>query len=35
MTNNFGTINIIVIDELAHVVLAFFNLVNKFFGFLE
>jgi hypothetical protein len=31
MSNNFGSKGIIAIDELAHVVPIYFNLVNKLF----
>jgi hypothetical protein len=31
MNNNFGSIDIIMINELAHVVLSFFNLINRIF----
>jgi hypothetical protein len=31
MNNNFGSIDIIAIDELAHVVPSYFNLVNIIF----
>jgi hypothetical protein len=31
MSNNFGSIHIIAIDELAHVMHSSFNLRNKFF----
>jgi len=32
MSNNFGSIDIVAIDELTHdIVLSYFNLVNKFF----
>jgi hypothetical protein len=35
MNNNFGSIDIIAIDELAHVVPSFSNLVINFFVFHE
>jgi hypothetical protein len=35
MSNNFGSIDIIAIDELAHVVPSFLNLVNRIFSFHE
>jgi len=35
MNNNFGSNDIIAINELAHVVPSFFNLVNIIYLFLE
>jgi len=35
MSNNFGSKDIIAIEELAHVVPSYINLVNKFLFFLN